>query len=162
MTTAAVCVTGIVAVVGVDTTRGYQRPDWRAAGRVLGAQPAPGVAVRAVLVQDYRDRLPLSLYLPGLNFLNAPLGAGQRAGRRLDQSSARAALLVGGGVQLSGSGSSVTTRSRGSTCLAAERVPVHGHASESSRPVVLTPAIVAAALRTTIFRRDELLVQRRP
>ena len=163
VTTAAVCVAGIVAVVGVDTTRGYQRPDWRAVGRVLGAQPAPGVAERAVLVQDYRDRLPLSLYVPGLNFLNAP----SARVKELDVVSIKAPRVPlcwwGAACNLSGSrmqrdykipGFHVVWR-RNAYQFTVMRL-------ESSRPVVLTPAIVAAALRTTIFRRDELLVQRRP
>jgi mannosyltransferase len=162
VTAAAVCITGIVAVVGVDTTRGYQRPDWRAVGRVLGASPAPGVAARAVLVQDYRDRLPLSLYVPGLDFLNAP----SARVTELDVVSIRAPRVRlcwwGAACNLSGSrmqrdypipGFHVVWR-RNAYQFTVMRL-------ESSKPVVITPAIVAAALRTTTFRRDELLVQRR-
>jgi Dolichyl-phosphate-mannose-protein mannosyltransferase len=160
--TVAVCATGIVAVIGVDTNRGFQRPDWRAVGRVLRASPAPGVGERAVLVQDYRDRLPLSLYLPGLNFLNA---ASARV-KELDVVSIQAPRVPlcwwGAACNLSGSrmqrtyaipGFHVVWRRRAYQFTVLHMV--------SSRPVVLTPAIVAAALRTTIFRRDELLVQRR-
>jgi hypothetical protein len=163
VTAAAICATGIVAVIGVDATRGYQRPDWRAVGRVLGPRPAPGVADRAVLVQDYRDRLPLSLYVPGLNFLNAP----SARVTELDVVSIRAPRVPlcwwGAACNLSGSrlqrgyaipGFHVVWR-RNAYQFTIMRL-------ESSRPVVITPAIVAAALRTTIFRRDELLVQRRP
>jgi hypothetical protein len=34
--------------------------------RVLGVRPSPGVSERAILIQLYRDVLPLSLYMPGL------------------------------------------------------------------------------------------------
>jgi mannosyltransferase len=62
------CATGIAAAVGVATDRKLERPDWRAVQRVLGAQPAPGAPARAILIQHYRDRLPLSLYMPALRF----------------------------------------------------------------------------------------------
>lgn len=161
VTTTAVCVSGIVAVVGVDVTRGDQRPDWRAVGRVLGAHPAPGVTARAVLIQDYRDRLPLSLYVPGLNFLNPP----SARVTELDVVSIKAPRVPlcwwGAACNLSGSrmqrnyaipGFHVVWR-RGAYQFTIMRLV-------SSKPVVITPAIVAAALRTTTFRRDELLVQR--
>jgi hypothetical protein len=59
------CATGVTAAVGVAVDRNLQRPDWRAVARVLGPPPAVG---RAILIQHYRDRLPLSLYLPSLQF----------------------------------------------------------------------------------------------
>ncbi len=160
--TAAVCATGIVAVVGVDTDRGFQRPDWRAVGRVLGAHPNPGVGERAVLVQDYRDRLPLSLYLPGLNFLNAP----SARVTELDVVSIKAPRVPlcwwGAACNLSGS------RIQRSYAIPGFHVVWRKQAYQftvvrlrSSKPVAITPAIVAAALRTTTFRRDELLVQPR-
>ena len=64
---AALCLIGIVASVGVARNRNLQRPDWRPVAAVLGRSPASGP--RAILVQHYRDLLPLSLYLPGLKFL---------------------------------------------------------------------------------------------
>jgi hypothetical protein len=66
---AALCATGIVAAVGVATNRGLERPDWRVVARILGPRPigaAAGTDGRAILIQHYRDLLPLSLYLPGL------------------------------------------------------------------------------------------------
>ena len=44
----------------------FERPDWRVVAGALGPRvPAGG---RAILVQHYRDLLPLSLYEPGLKF----------------------------------------------------------------------------------------------
>jgi mannosyltransferase len=65
---AALCATGIVAAVGVAADRNFQRPDWRVVARVLGTRAAPGVGARAILIERYGELLPLSLYLPGLNF----------------------------------------------------------------------------------------------
>jgi hypothetical protein len=63
------CAVGIVTAVGVALDRRYERPDWRVVARALG--PAPDT--RAILIQHYRDLLPLSLYVPGLHFMG---GAG--------------------------------------------------------------------------------------
>jgi hypothetical protein len=57
---------GVAAAVGVALNRTYQRPDWRGVVRVLGVHPSADVAGRAILIQLYRDVLPLSLYMPGL------------------------------------------------------------------------------------------------
>jgi uncharacterized membrane protein len=67
----ALCVIGLVAAVGVARDRILQRPDWRGVAALLGARPSGAAAVwgRVVLVQHYKDKLPLSLYLPGLEFL---------------------------------------------------------------------------------------------
>jgi 4-amino-4-deoxy-L-arabinose transferase-like glycosyltransferase len=63
---AALCGIGVASTVGVALNRNYQRPDWRGVVRVLGVRPAPGVSQRAILIQLYRDVLPLSLYMPGV------------------------------------------------------------------------------------------------
>ncbi len=63
---AVLCGIGVAAAVGVALDRNYQRPDWRGVVRVLGARPSPGVSGRAILIQLYRDVLPLSLYMPSL------------------------------------------------------------------------------------------------
>ncbi len=63
---AALCGIGVAAAVGVALNRHYQRPDWRGVVRVLGVRPSPGVSQRAILIQLYRDVLPLSLYMPGV------------------------------------------------------------------------------------------------
>jgi 4-amino-4-deoxy-L-arabinose transferase-like glycosyltransferase len=64
--TAVLCGVGVAAAVGVALDRTYQRPDWRGVVRVLGVRPALGVPSRAILIQLYRDVLPLSLYMPSL------------------------------------------------------------------------------------------------
>jgi hypothetical protein len=159
-TVAAICVTGIVAVIGVAVDRGFQRPDWRAVGHVLGAHPAPSVGTRAILVQDYRDLLPLSLYEPGLQFLD---GRSARV-RELDIISIKAPRVPlcwwGAACNLSGSriqstyaipGFHVQWRRRALQFMILQMA--------ASKPVLLTPAMVADALRTTKFRKDELLIQ---
>lgn len=157
----ALCATGVVAVVGVATDRSFQRPDWRAVGRVLGAQPAPGVGERAILVQDYRDLLPLSLYVHRLQWLHAS----PARVTELDVVSIKAPRVPlcwwGAACNLSGS----TMQS--SYAIPGFHVVWRRHAYQftvlhmvSAKPVALTPAMVAAALRTTTFRRDELLIQK--
>src|SRR5205823_6096821 len=69
----ALCGVGVASTIGIAADRNYQRPDWRGVARVLGAHTAGGGS-RAVLVQHYRDLLPLSLYLPNLKFMG-PRGA---------------------------------------------------------------------------------------
>jgi hypothetical protein len=62
------CAIGVTTAVGVAFDRNLQRPDWRVVARTLGAHPGtPGT--RAILIQHYRDLLPLSLYVPGLHFM---------------------------------------------------------------------------------------------
>jgi hypothetical protein len=79
------CAFGVTTALGVAFDRNLQRPDWRLVARTLGTHPgaaavtgggagavaaggAPSPA-RAILIQHYRDLLPLSLYLPGLHFM---------------------------------------------------------------------------------------------
>jgi hypothetical protein len=88
------CAFGVTTALGVAFDRNLQRPDWRMVARTLGTHPvAAAVAgggagavagggagavagsgaspapARAILIQHYRDLLPLSLYLPGLHFM---------------------------------------------------------------------------------------------
>lgn len=63
---AALCGIGVAAAIGVAVDRNYQRPEWRGVVRALGSRAAPGVSGRAILIQLYRDVLPLSLYMPSL------------------------------------------------------------------------------------------------
>jgi 4-amino-4-deoxy-L-arabinose transferase-like glycosyltransferase len=67
----ALCVIGLVAAVGVARDRNLQRPDWRGVAALLGARPSGAAAIggRAIVVQNYKDLLPLKLYLPGLAFV---------------------------------------------------------------------------------------------
>jgi 4-amino-4-deoxy-L-arabinose transferase-like glycosyltransferase len=71
MATVGLCAIGVTGAAAVQRNRDYQRPDWRGVARLLGSRPAPGSGARVILVQHYRDLLPLSLDLPGLRFLPA-------------------------------------------------------------------------------------------
>ncbi len=65
-TTLVLCAIGVTAVGAVAFDRSLQRPDWRKLARLLGPPPPGG---RAILLQQYRTLLPLSLYMPKLRFL---------------------------------------------------------------------------------------------
>jgi multisubunit Na+/H+ antiporter MnhB subunit len=67
--TAVLCAIGVTAAGAVAFDRSLQRPDWRKLAHLLGPGPAPGTSERAILLQRYRTLLPLSLYMPRLNFL---------------------------------------------------------------------------------------------
>ncbi|HEY2258577.1 MAG TPA: glycosyltransferase family 39 protein [Solirubrobacteraceae bacterium] len=155
-----VCAIGIAAVAGVAFDRRLQRPDWRPVARSLGPLPASGSEARAILIQHYRTLLPLSLYLPRLHHLGR---RGARVGQ-LDVISIRSPqedlCWWGAACNL------IPSRLQRS-------YPVPGFHEESlhrvhqftilqmsgARPVLLRPSAVAAALRTTRLRRDELLIQ---
>ena len=104
--------------------------------RALGAAPPAGSPGRAILVQHYRDLLPLSLYLPGLHVL----GARRARVAELDVVSIarrRAALLVGRGVQpVAVADAARATRSPGFHAALgdAARAAVHGRAAGRRPP----------------------------
>jgi hypothetical protein len=159
---ALLCAIGLTAAVSIATDRNLQRPDWRGVARLLGSRPHAGSA-RAILVQHYRDLLPLSLYLPHLKFMK---GAGATVSE-LDVVSFTSPNSEG-------------FCWWGSACnLWPSRMqrsyPIAGFRPASRRQVYqftvlrleptrsrtfLTPAAVSAALRTTRLRNDELLIQR--
>ncbi|MGN6170051.1 MAG: glycosyltransferase family 39 protein, partial [Solirubrobacteraceae bacterium] len=64
--TVALCAVGLTGAIAVAADRNLQRPDWRGVARVLGPRPAARAGTRAILIQRYRNVLPLSLYMPGL------------------------------------------------------------------------------------------------
>lgn len=69
------CAIGITAVISVDTTYAFQRPDWRLVANVLGPWPARGDSPsdgRIIVIQDNPGPLPLGLYLKGLRFIKTP------------------------------------------------------------------------------------------
>jgi 4-amino-4-deoxy-L-arabinose transferase-like glycosyltransferase len=159
-TVAVVCATGIVAVFGVAYDRSFQRPDWRAVGRVLGAYPPTSVGTRAILIQDYRDLLPLSAYVHRLHFL----GTGSARVREFDIVSIKAPRVPlcwwGAACNLTGS------RMQQSYAIPGFHVQWRRQALQftilqmaASRPRLVTPALVAAAVHTTKFPKDELLIQ---
>jgi hypothetical protein len=66
---ATLCALGVLTVIGVDADRNRQKPDWSLVARALGPAPAAapsGAAVpgRLLVIQHYKNLLPLSLYLP--------------------------------------------------------------------------------------------------
>ena len=159
---AVLCATGVVAAVGVASDRSFQRPDWRGVARLLGPGPPAGGPARAILVQHYRDLLPLSLYLPRLSFW---LGRAAHPVRELDVvaiSAPRVRLCWwGGACNLTGStmqsaypipGFRVVWRRRAYQFTVLHMV--------ATAPVLLTRREVSRVLRTTTLRRDELLLQR--
>jgi 4-amino-4-deoxy-L-arabinose transferase-like glycosyltransferase len=159
----ALCGIGVVSVIGVTTNRDYQRPDWRGVAQVLSARPTGAPAGRAIVVQHYRDLLPLSLYLPGLHFIG-------RAGAHVSQldvvsfTSPQSAGFCwwGSACNLWPSrmqstyaipGFRPVWRRRVYQFTVLHMVAVHGRAR-------VTPAAVSRALVTTHYRNDELLLQR--
>jgi hypothetical protein len=156
----ALCVIGIVAAVGVARDRNLQRPDWRGVAHVLG-RPATGS--RLILLQHYRDLLPLSLYVPHLKFMRSH---GERVSE-LDVISftsppsagfcwwGSACNLWPSRLQPSYaiSGFSVVSRTRVNQFTVLRLLSPRG-------PVFVSALAVAGSLQTTRFRNDALLIQR--
>jgi len=161
--TVGLCAIGIAAAVSVAANRNLQRPDWRGVARVLGSQPALGSGGRAILIQHYKDLLPLSLYLPKLNAL--PRHAGVRV-RELDIISftdPRTAGFCwwGSACNLWPSRIQVTYAIPG--FREAWRRQIYQFTIlrlVADRPRLLTPAIVSRALTATMLHSDGLLYQR--
>jgi len=154
------CVAGLIAAVGVATESKFQRPDWRVVARALGPAPAGGVT-RAILVQHYRDLLPLSLYEPGLRFMLR----GQASVRELDVVAIDAPRVrlcwYGAACNLSGS------RMQSAYPIPGFRELWRRRANQftimrlvADKPVLITRRDVAQALRATTLGRDELLLQK--
>ncbi|MBV8944013.1 MAG: glycosyltransferase family 39 protein [Solirubrobacterales bacterium] len=156
------CGIGVTTALGVAADRDLQRPDWRLVAGALGAHPPAGA--RAILVQHYRDLLPLSLYMPGLRFWS---GDAAIPIRELDVVSFTSPPSAG--FCWWGSACNLWPSRMQSSYPVAGFHPVwRRHALrftilrlEASRPVRLTPGAVARVLHTTSFRNDELLIQRR-
>jgi mannosyltransferase len=155
------CATGVVAAVGVATSRSFQRPDWRAVARVLGPYPPAGSSGRAILIQRYRDLLPLSLNVPGLRFM----GRDGAEVSQLDVISISAPRVPscwwGAACNLSPS------QMQGSHPIRGFQVQWRRRAlqftilqMDASRSVHLTPREISRMLTSTSLRRDDLLVQR--
>jgi mannosyltransferase len=157
----ALCGIGVVTAAGVAFDRRYERPDWRVVASALG--PRAPVGGRAILIQHYRDLLPLSLYVPGLR---AWPGRAAVPVRELDVISF--ASPPSSGFCWWGSACNLwPSRMQATYPVAGFQAASLGHAHQfsvlrlrSTRPAPLTPAAVAAALKTTKFRDDELLIQR--
>jgi hypothetical protein len=156
---AALCGIGIVAAVGVARDHSLQRPDWRPVAHLLGPPPAGG---RLILVQHYRDLLPLSLYVPHLKFMRGP-GATVSELDVISFTSPRSAGFCwwGSACNLWPSrlqatygihGFSTVSRRHGEQFTVLRMV--------AARPVLVSASEVARALQTTRFPNDELLIQR--
>jgi hypothetical protein len=158
--TVVLCAIGLLAGVGVAVDRKYQRPDWRAVARVLGTRPAAG-GERAILIQHYKDRLPLSLYVPGLRFL-------RRGSATVSELDVIAISSPHEGLCWWGSACNLTPSQLQSS------YPIPGFRElwvrrayqftimrlVASAPTRIDGRIVAGALTATTLRRDEILTQR--
>ena len=157
----ALCVMGLVTAVGVAFDRDLQRPDWRVVASALGrGAPAGG---RAILVQHYRDLLPLSLYEPGLRFWGRH---GAVTVRELDVVSFTSP--VSAGFCWWGPACNLwPSRMQTSYPVAGFRAVSRRHVLQFSvlrmvaaRPVRLTRSEISRVLSSTHLVNDELLLQR--
>ena len=161
--TVGLCAIGIAAAVSVAAKRSLERPDWRGVAHVLGDQPAPGSGGRAILIQHYKDLLPLSLYLPRLH--NVPPHAGVRV-RELDIISFTAPQTDafcwwGSACNLWPSRIQVTYAIPGfREAWRRQSYQFTIVRLVADRPRLLTRAIVSRALTATTLRSDGLLDQR--
>jgi 4-amino-4-deoxy-L-arabinose transferase-like glycosyltransferase len=158
--TAALCVIGIVATVGIAVDRNLQRPDWRPVSRVLG--PGPTSGDRLILIQHYKTLLPLSLYQPRLAFLRSGAAHGVRELDVITMNSSRQPLCWwGAACNLISSQMQAVYRLPGFHELWLR----HSHQFTimrlvADRPQTVTPAEVASALHSTRLVHDDLIVQR--
>jgi hypothetical protein len=157
----ALCTIGVITAGAVAFDRNLERPDWRVVAGALGTHPPAGG--RAILVQHYRDLLPLSLYEPGLKFWT---GRGAVAVRELDVVSFTSPRSAG--FCWWGSACNLWPSPMQASYPIAGFHPVSERRAlqftilrlASPRPVRLTPADVAKVLTATSFGNDELLLQR--
>jgi mannosyltransferase len=165
---AVLCAMGVTTALGVAFDRNLERPDWRVVARALGPRPAAAPAAiqaaptRAILVQHYRDLLPLSLYVPGLKFMG-PRGA---TVSELDVVSftsppSNGFCWWGSACNLWPSQMQAAYDVRGfHEVWRRHALQFTILRLESPVPVRITPGEAARALHTTSFANDELLVQR--
>ena len=162
---------GTAATVGVALDRSYQRPDWRGVVRVLGARPSPGISSRAVLIQLYKDVLPLSLYMPslkawthhGTDKYNIYTGT-----NAVDEFDVITMTSPGGKVCWWGSACNlVPTQLQSSYKIPGFRPVWIRHYQRftilrmvAQRPVIVSPQMVSGALTNTQLKYDDLLIQR--
>lgn len=157
------CATGVAAAIGVTSDRSLQRPDWRVVAHALGPTPVPGSAGRVILLQHYRDLLPLSLYVPGLRFW--PHHDSAETVQELDVVAIAAPRVKlcwwGAACNLSPTALQSTYALPGFHVLwrrAALQFTILRLVPD--RAVRLSRAEISAALYATTLRRDGLLIQR--
>ena len=158
--TVVLCAIGVTTALGVAFDRNLDRPDWRVVAGALGTRaPAGG---RVILLQHYRDLLPLSLYLPRLRFMS-------RHGATVSELDVVSFTSpVSAGFCWWGSACNLwASRMQASYPVAGFHAVSEQHALQftilkmaASRPVRLTPAEVSRVLTATHLGNDELLWQR--
>jgi mannosyltransferase len=154
----AMCAIGVTAAIGVATNRDFQRPDWRVLVHMLGAAPASG---RVILIQHYRDLLPLSLYEHALRFM----GSSHAHVSELDVIAMSAPHVNlcwwGAACNLAPSTLQSSYPLRGFHPVWRGRdLQFSVLDLKASRAVLLDRAVVSRALTATTLRRDGLLIQR--
>jgi mannosyltransferase len=162
--TGVLCVIGVVTAAGVAFDRNLERPDWRVVARALGTHPSPAAEApeRAILIQHYRDLLPLSLYVPGLHFMG---GAGATVSE-LDVVSFTAPpssgfCWWGPACNLWPSRAQASYPIPGFHTLSRrQELQFTIIRMVASHPVHVTPALVSRALSATRLANDGLLIQR--
>jgi hypothetical protein len=144
--------------VAIDSR--FQRPDWNVVAQTLGPRPPTGSSGRVILIQRYRDLLPLSLDLPDLHVMRKP-------GPNITQvdviaMSAPHVALCWWGAACNLNPSSLQHAYR----IPGFRVAWRRHVRQftvmqldARHPINLTRADVARALRTTRLSSDDLLYQ---
>lgn len=73
--TGVLCAIGVIAVISVDTTHAFQRPNWALVADALQRWPAPGQTAydgRIIVIQDNPGLLPLGLYLKHVHYIKQP------------------------------------------------------------------------------------------
>lgn len=184
------CAVGVAGVIDFDATPGLQRPDWRVVARALATPVAGGVAppragaivplslpaaargplaltgvapgARVILIQHYRDLLPLSLYMPHLKFL----AHGSARVRELDVVSFTSPPSAG--FCWWGSACNLwPSQMQASYAVPGFRAVSRTHALQftilrmvARRPQTIDAAVVARALHDTTINEDDLLIQR--
>jgi mannosyltransferase len=156
---ALLCVIGVVAVVGVTRERDLQRPDWRPVARLLGPPPATG---RLILIQHYRDLLPLSLYTPHLKSSGArPATVSEFDVISFTSPRSSGFCWWGSACNLHPSRMQSSYTIPGFTAVSRRSVERFSVLRMVAlRPVLVRRADVERALRTTRLANDELLIQR--
>jgi 4-amino-4-deoxy-L-arabinose transferase-like glycosyltransferase len=73
--TVVLCAIGATAVISVDTTYAFQRPNWALVAAALQQWPAHGQSTRdgrIIVIQDNPGLLPLGLYLKDAHYIEQP------------------------------------------------------------------------------------------
>ena len=157
----ALCAMGLVTAGGVAFDRNLERPDWRVVASALGDHaPAGG---RAILVQHYKDLLPLSLYMPRLAFWR-----GHQIERVSELDIVSFTSPASSGFCWWGSACNLwPSRMQASYPVAGFHVVSLRHEHQFSilrmvaaHPVTLTQADISRVLTSTRLVNDELLTQR--